>query len=355
MEAESLSRPISSRNAYSPSIFFWLVISALLLSYHWHQIAVLDLGDNDNYMRLLQFLSFAEHGNWYVTPMERFNFQDGLIIHWSRLPDIPLAFSYRLFSLFIPQATALTLTLALVPVLYLLILILVLSILTRKCFGEESSVIAALYISFSLMLFKFSPGSIDHHNVQMLLFALFLLHAIQQVDQPFSRRSAWLSGALIALSLLIGLEGLPFFVLVLTLFVLLYPLAPERWLSYATLTSLSCAVFSSLGMLLLLPWHSLAERHNDALSYPLIILFLLAALIGRLMLHKPGYIKLFFLSFLFFGLFIYRFPDVFNGPYYHYPDILKHYWLNNVSEAIPIWKVIENRGWSDRLCCVIRS
>lgn len=59
-------------------VLFWFVLSTAYLIKEWPNVSTLQLGDNDNYMRYVQFTSWLEVGNWYLQPMPDFNPQDGV-------------------------------------------------------------------------------------------------------------------------------------------------------------------------------------------------------------------------------------------------------------------------------------
>src|ERR1700751_6026947 len=58
-----------------------------------------NVGDSDDVTRLLQVREFMASGNWFDTTTMKIGGDAGMVSHWSRLIDLPLATLIRLFSL----------------------------------------------------------------------------------------------------------------------------------------------------------------------------------------------------------------------------------------------------------------
>ncbi|MEI8631942.1 hypothetical protein P4S72_07285 [Vibrio sp. PP-XX7] len=155
-----------------PLYFFITLVFSILLIYTFQtDVFTLSLKDNDDFMRYLQFTQWIKTGNWYLQPLPHFNPQDGILIHWSRLPDIPLALISQLAAQFVDQSTAYGIAMIMVPLLYLLGTVSAVGWLTYRILGTDYVTLSCFYFLASYIVTKFFPGIIDHHNLQLLLAA----------------------------------------------------------------------------------------------------------------------------------------------------------------------------------------
>ena len=141
-------------------------------------------------------------------------------MHWSRLPDIPLAVTSLLLMQFMTADIAYPLAMSLVPLLYMLILMVLSFAYCEHYLGKEQRFIATLYILLSPIITKFLPGSIDHHNVQLLFVVAFLLFSPITKEHFQQRWRAYAQGLMLALSLWTGLENFILWVLYLACYTL---------------------------------------------------------------------------------------------------------------------------------------
>lgn len=118
-------------------------------------VAEWDLGDNDNFMRLHQVMTFIESPSWYVQPLRDFNPQDGQIIHWSRIPDLPILALYYVSRLFVDHTNALQFSIAIVPLIYLVFFILILCQISREILGIDRHILTIIYTFFRFLLLNF--------------------------------------------------------------------------------------------------------------------------------------------------------------------------------------------------------
>lgn len=345
----------------SNSVFvIWL--SALLLAFafstmqalnHWEALTLLELSDNDDYMRYHQFTSWIEDGYWYLKPLEDFNPEDGLIMHWSRVPDIPLAFIYLVSHSYFSSSVASALTITLVPALYLVGIVAAIGCITKKLSGDDASKIAMVMVLLSPVVSKFYPGAIDHHNIQLCLLAWII------VLVPFGREDsrqyakAAIQGGLIALSFWVGMENLPIIAIIMIIMVFQGYFSCLHTLKYAGITCLSSTALVSVFIILNRPPNEYFDVHYDAISIVYLYVLVSGAVycFSSLKLftrchnrksHKV--IRLIALSAIFLPV-LFTFPPLIKGVFHSYPDLLKLYWLNHVTEAKPMFDYIREFGF----------
>lgn len=189
--------------------FIWLfkviqyVIPAL---YHPSTLSL----STDDAMRLAQVRDLLAGQSWYDLTQWRMNVPFGLPMHWSRLIDAPIAGLILFFRQFVSPQSAETLAICLWPMLSLLAAWLAIGRIAQYLAGQKAGVIAVLFGAAGAAVFGyFTPGAIDHHNVQVAL-TLWTLAFLVEID---TRPSAAIYAACFSiLSLAIGIEVLPYVV-----------------------------------------------------------------------------------------------------------------------------------------------
>ncbi|EUC00564.1 hypothetical protein PMI07_003850 [Rhizobium sp. CF080] len=202
-----VAMPLLSR--LLPAVGLYAVIVAVAALAFFLPDATDYLGsDNDDVMRLVEIRDFLGGQNWFDLTQYRLGLEGGTLMHWSRLIDLPIALLIRLFSLFLTPDKAEAVVVTVWPLLLVPLLLLPLGLAVRRLAG-----VAAMHIALGLGAFfvlgcvRFKPGSIDHHNVQLMLVMWI---AAMLVD-PQRRASSYVVAAIAcALALAIGVETTPF-------------------------------------------------------------------------------------------------------------------------------------------------
>ena len=164
------------------------------------------LKDTDDAMRLVTVRDLLAGQNWFDHTQYRLNTPYGAEIHWSHLVDAGIG---AVILLLWPLAGALTETVAVCvwPLLLLLPLMVLSGRLAFRLVGRAGILPAVVLTPLSLaMMAEFTPGRIDHDSVQILLLLSMLWGAIGALERE---RFGWLAGIAAAVSLAIGIEGLP--------------------------------------------------------------------------------------------------------------------------------------------------
>lgn len=167
--------------------------------------------DSDDAMRAVEIRDLLNGQNWFDMIARRVDPPDGLLMHWSRVVDAPLAALDWSFRIFLTPEAAERATRLVVPFAYLGALFM-LAAWNARILGGRAIPIAAVWLTFltAPMFVQFSPGRIDHHAPQIVLLTATLGLFTLGLDRAKARAMAF-AAATMALSLAISLENLPFF------------------------------------------------------------------------------------------------------------------------------------------------
>ena len=150
----------------------WLLVALALLLQYWTQTAE-TLFDTDDAMRLAQLRDWLGGQGWFDLHQARMQPPEGYDTHWSRLIDAGLAGLLFLFGLFTDAASAERLMRAWWPLLWLLPTIAGMAAIAWRVAGREAATVALLLALVGVPAYQqFTPGRIDHHNVQIALTML---------------------------------------------------------------------------------------------------------------------------------------------------------------------------------------
>lgn len=192
-----------------PLWMWWLAAFAFIVLRQWLTAGAGladNLGDMDDAARLVEVREFMAGQSWFDMWTNRMGGDAGMLSHWSRLIDAPIALLLWACGLFVNNATAEIITRAVWPLMVLAPLLFVMASSCEALSGRAGALIAlALAAMCPLGLYQYNPGRIDHHNVMITatLSAALILAAFPQ-SVPRWR----LAGGLCALALAIGYEAL---------------------------------------------------------------------------------------------------------------------------------------------------
>jgi hypothetical protein len=173
-------------------------------------------------MRLVEVRALLAGQGWFDLHESRVQPPIGYDSHWSRLIDAGLAGVFLIIRSIASTSLAEHLMRVIWPLLWLVPAIAATAAMAWRLAGRQAALAALLLILIGLPAFQqFTPGRIDHHNVQITL-ALLTLAAALWADRV--QWAAWAAGALSGLALAIGLESLPFIALAGGAFVVRYVL-----------------------------------------------------------------------------------------------------------------------------------
>lgn len=161
--------------------------------------------DPDDAMRLAEVRDLVNGQGWYDLVQHRFGPPSGILSHWSRLVDAPIAGLILLLTPLAGRTLALAIAAASWPVLLFCLYALVLYRGTRRSFGNRAALLALVVATQTIgVAVQFAAGRVDHHGLQLTI-VLGLAFAVMRGGL----RAGFVGGGLAAASLAVGLEGLP--------------------------------------------------------------------------------------------------------------------------------------------------
>lgn len=245
--------------------------------------------DSDDALRFVHVRELLAGAPWFEVTTKALGGSEGLVSHWSRLIDGPMALLLGGLQMFLTGSQAREAVVTIWPVAMLAAVLWAIARTTDEVAGKRASLLALAFGATSLLTYyQFAPGRIDHHNVMIATTVAAAL--IIWAWPPDARGWRW-SGVLCAIALSIGYEALaPVFLiaglaagwglldramsrhaasfvvgLVATLaLVFVATVAPSRWLTIACdALSLNLVVLAvSAGAAFV------AVMHNDGWSWP---------------------------------------------------------------------------------------
>lgn len=185
----------------------WLATAIWLLWTRWAAIHWFVLADTDDNMRIAQVRAWLAGQGWYDLRQMKLNPPGGFNIHWSRLVDLPIAAIIVALKPLVGGKLAEQSAVAVAPLLPLGVVFVALGLAARRLVGPRAYLLAAaLLVCCQVTLGMFMPLRIDHHGWQLA----FLAVTIAGLADPERVRGGVTVGIASALSLVIGLELLPF-------------------------------------------------------------------------------------------------------------------------------------------------
>ena len=296
------------------------------------------LGDIDDDLRAVQIRLLVDGGPWFDRTIPMIEMPEAYVSPWSRLVDLPYAAIAWLLTPMLGTETSLQAAFWIwPPVMLVLFCGLVVRTLMAMLDGimllEPIGVISSVLLMW-LALWEFSPGRIDHHNIQLLLIMLSFWGLVL-----WTPKGAILVGAGCVGSVAVGLELLPLIALVLGGVSLSWVLNRPGSRTFAIALGLSMLALTPLFGLALIGPAGLASTQCDALSAPyalalagyggitaaLAALPVRAGMIGRGALVAVAGAAL-------VGWLAWQFPLCLEGPYHMIDPLSRAYWLNRVEQ-----------------------
>ena len=196
--------------------FLWLLVAALMLWEKWPAIHIFALGDTDDNMRMMQVRGLLSGQGWYDLAQHRLA---GSNIHWSRLVDLPIAALKLLFTPLIGGRLAEQLAVAVAPLLPMLAAMAAVAVVSKRMIGAGAFFLAIVLLACAgSAKGMWQPLRIDHHGWQLAMLAW----AMASFSDWNRARGGATLGLATALSLVIGMEMIPYLALAGALTVLMW-------------------------------------------------------------------------------------------------------------------------------------
>ncbi len=302
--------------------------------------------DNDSMLRLVEVRDLIAGQGWFDLHQYRMGLEDAPPMHWSRLVDAPIA-AIVLMAGFLTGSQAAGETAALVAwplALYGAALYFLLRI--GRAAGGETPLFPLTIIGAGTLYFLgiFTPGTIDHHNVQlvlMLAMTYFLLIAPRRTAAPAA-------GIAAVLMLAVGMETVAYVAAGALCVATWFLLRGEEARSAAVGFGIAFAATSSAIFVATVPeadWgavhcdaFSLAQFGVGALAGTGLALTAASRVLNRTLARRAAALAVLAAAIVILAA-IY-FPQCLADPYAGLPPVLRNYWLDRVDEAQPLWRLL---------------
>jgi hypothetical protein len=153
-----------------------LVVVALVVSF---AIVLFDLadgalyfGDADDVLRALQIRELLRSGDWFDRTLPFISMPEPYVSPWSRLVDLPYAVLAKGLAPLVGDEAGLKAAFLIWPPIMLVGYCLLVVAIVQQMLPEgkvlETPALVATMLAMALSIWEFSPGRIDHHNVQLL-------------------------------------------------------------------------------------------------------------------------------------------------------------------------------------------
>ena len=328
----------------------WLLIFVQLL---YSNFTALDLrlGDTDDAMRLVELRTYLAGAGWFDMNLPRVSPPDGLLSHWSRLIDAGMAGIFHFFSLFVTAGDAEKLTRAVWPVLWIAPTMAGTIAIAIRIGGR---IAAWPVLVFSVLATPghvlFTPGRIDHHNVQIALAVLSIAAALWVGK---NRYAPYAAGFLVAAMLAIGLENIPLTVMT-GLIVVGHFILYEKTGNDLAKFGLSMALFVVLAFVVSVPPARWLVTYCDVIAInfavPMFIGGLGLGMVGLFLANRASILlkvlTIAGVGVIAFGFFYMLDPACIKGPFAHIDPRIRPIWLDHVSEAVSVFTTLDRRGIS---------
>lgn len=314
-------------------------------------------GDTDDATRMVQVRELIAGAPWFDTTIVRLGFPgEGLLSHWSRLIDLPLALLISFFQLFMPADSAEIVVRAIYPLMVLLPLIVILARTTGRVGGRLAALFAlVLAVTCISALIQFQVGRIDHHNAMILgaAGAAMLLWTL-----PVNAKAAVPAGLLGAFSVAVGYEGLPI-VAVASAAAAIWAVLDSRIASAVRQYAVTLAAAMAAFFVLTIAPSRWGDVHCDALSANLVVLTAICVAGLGFVLDKGDVWSwqkriLALAGAGVAGLAVYGLmePACLKGPFGQVPPALMPVWVDHVTEAQSLfWFIRTSPG--EGLACLL--
>jgi len=218
-----------------PLVLIWFVTVATLFI-----TSGVNTFSTDDAMRLVEVRDLLAGQSWFDLTQYRLDPPSGVVMHWSRLIDLPLALLIRTGATVLPIGIAEQVATILWPTALLLAFFAGIFRLAHELAGDTAARVALIFAAvMAPVLQHFRSGAIQHHNVQIVLmiWSLTLL-----VRMPLRRRDGAMAGLLGALSVAIGQEMVPAVATLAIIVAVRWVAEGDRYARTATAYALALAI-----------------------------------------------------------------------------------------------------------------
>lgn len=331
-------------------IAFALLAALLLLGLNAHagfpQLAN-PAGDNDSLLQLVEVRDLMAGQGWFDLHQYRMGLEGGFVMHWSRLLDAPLALAILAVSALTGSAAlAEQVVQILWPTLQFFLAVFFI-IRAARAFAGAHAVLPAAVVGGAALYYIgiFSPGALDHHNVQLMLTLASLALLL---EAPTRRPAAFVAGICATLTLAIGMESAPYAGALGAVVALLFLVAGDDERLIARDFGLGVAGVSALVFATTIPASSWSQAQCDTFS---VVQFAVTGLAGAGLAIIASWklanataarrlVALGLLAIAVALVVVLLFPQCLAAPYAHLDPRLQQMWLGYIEEAQSIVQLV---------------
>lgn len=316
------------------------LITTLMLVANFSLIRAMDYPDPDDALRMVQVRDLLAGQGWFDLVQHRIDAPGGgVLMHWSRLVDVPIAFVILLLTPVLGQGGAEMAAAIVVPLGTFGCALLLVGRVAWRLLGGEAAGLACLSIALSVpVLAHLRPLRIDHHGWQIVL----LLVAVNALMSRSPRLGGLVAGLAAAAMLSVSIEGLP-------MAAAICGIAALRWFRnrkdrhWFTWTMGWLAGGSAFFFLVTRGVQDLAT-YCDAISPHHIAIFGIGALASWMLARlepvprvalAAGFAGMGAAAIAFYAL---AAPQCIAGPFSTIDPVAADFWLAGVREGLPIWR-----------------
>ncbi|WP_247750332.1 hypothetical protein [Rhizobium sp. 16-449-1b] len=311
------------------------------------------VSDIDDQLRELQIRHLlSPQGHWFDLSLPFISMPMTYVSPWSRLVDLPYVAIAWLLQPFMPTAQALSIAFQVWPPMLLSLCCLLVAATARRLLAgfslTETTLTLSLMLATVLMsmgVLEFTPGRIDHHNVQIVALMMIIAGLVR-----WDRAGGLMIGAGAAISTVIGLECLPLVVIAYAGLVACYIGNVAGVRTVVVAASVSMVIVTLVSALAFLGPAAAVSTQCDAFSAPYI--FLLSAfsmVLGAgvaIQSDRAGpFMRLLALAIPAVAVLIvaaYLFPSCISGPYGIIDPVSRELWFDRVWQEKSIRYFYEN-------------
>jgi len=264
----NLQRGESGRMAWLAG---WALAAVILVAGAGMAALQQDFSEPDNAMRLVRVRDMLAGQGWFDSIQHRLNPPEGTPMHWAQWIDAMLAAPIAVLKPLIGQQAA-EVFMAFAWPLGLLGLFMLLVVRISGELGEHSGLRGEAQWAAALIgalafpaLDKFSPGSFDHHNVEMVLCLVAAWGLMRMREKPMWGAGA---GAALGLAMATAAEGVPMVAVVLVVAGLLWLFRPDEFARGFARLGLGLAATSLAMLAALVPPGQWGKPVCDAMGAP---------------------------------------------------------------------------------------
>ncbi|MDL2404774.1 hypothetical protein PY650_03690 [Rhizobium calliandrae] len=323
------------------SLIYSVVVIVALLIFNRHAMDYVG-PDNDDVMRLVEVRDFLGGQGWYDMMQYRLGLDGGTLMHWSRFIDLPIASLIAFLRLFLAPENAEAAALTVWPLMLVLPFMAFMGLAGHRIAGVEGMHFSlGLTALFVLTSRRFTPGSIDHDNVQLCLVALTVA---MLADETYKPRNFAIAAIALSIALGIGAETTPFVAVACMAVAGLWAWDGEIFAPAARAFALMLTIGVSVAFFALVPPHLYSTVTCDNLSlgfYSMTSIggtgLLLSALFASRLSRPWRLVVLIANGIAVFATTLAIAPQCLRDPLADLDPMLVKLWLNSVTEAQSIF------------------